>query len=63
MQSVKAYISNFSVQTSQEIYEQFIKDIELVQKIYPEYDEETKERIRRSMETRYNAEQLNAHGG
>ena len=63
MQSVKAYISNFSVQTSQEIYELFIKDIELVQKIYPEYDEETKERIRRSMETRYNAEQLNAHGG
>ena len=30
MQSVKAYITNFSVQTSQEIYEQFIKDIELV---------------------------------
>ena len=46
MQSIKGYVSNFTIQTSNEQYEQFIKDIEYVQKIYPEYDDETRDRIR-----------------
>lgn len=44
--SVRAYMTNFTIQTSQEQYEQFINDIAYVQKIYPEYDEETQARIR-----------------
>ena len=47
MQSVQAYMQNFTIQTSHESYEQFIKDIEYVQKIYPEYDDETRDRVRR----------------
>lgn len=45
MQSLKAYVQNFTIQTSQEAYEQFIKDIEYVQRIYPEYDDETRDRV------------------
>ena len=47
MQSIRDYITNFTIQTSQEQYEQFIKDIDYVQRIYPEYDDETRERVRR----------------
>jgi hypothetical protein len=47
MQSLKAYVQNFTIQTSQEAYEQFIKDIEYVQRIYPEYDDETRDRVQR----------------
>jgi len=56
LESVKAYFSNFTIQTSQESYEQFIKDIEYVQKIYPEYDEETRERVRRIIENQIQSE-------
>ena len=47
MQSIQDYLTNFTIQTSTESYEQFIKDIDYVQRIYPEYDDETRERVRR----------------
>lgn len=52
MQSIQNYMTNFTIQTSHESYEQFIKDIDYVQRIYPEYDEEQKEKIRRIIDGR-----------
>jgi len=57
MQSVKAYAENFTIQTSPAQYEQFIKDIEYVQKIYPDYDDETRNRIRRVIDQSNTAKQ------
>ena len=50
MQSIRDYLTNFTIQTSTESYEQFIKDIDYVQRIYPEYDDEQKERVRRMID-------------
>ncbi len=60
-QTIKAYLSNFTLQTSQGSYEQFIKDIEYVQKIYPEYDDETRDRVRRIIDHNSAAKNQQAH--
>ena len=47
---MKAYMSNYAVQTSLDQYNAFIKDVEQVQRIYPGYDEATRERVRTIIE-------------
>merc|ERR1712051_199953 len=39
-------MQNFTIQTSPENYAQFIKDVQRVQKIFPEYDDATRDRVR-----------------